>query len=160
MCLLIRRLQKKPFWKVLFTLKRFNMSKQGKMVKTKCRCSLRCFHCYFFSLFSAVVIDCLSAGCTFLAIFFVCSVGEPGEERAQGPGSTAGVWREGSFVGEPRLLGQFSRGVIVEIFYNQTWYLRIPLIKHHLNTSAVDILLLGSSKADGDNITVPNHISA
>lgn len=25
------------------------------------------------------------------AIFFVCSVGEPGEERAQGPGSAAGV---------------------------------------------------------------------
>lgn len=100
------------------------------MLKTKCRWSLKCFCCCF-PLFSAVVTDFLRVWCPFLLPFSVRSVGEPGEERAQGPGPTAGVWREGGSAGEPRLPGQFSRGVTVWIFYSRAWDLRIPLFEHH-----------------------------
>lgn len=95
------------------------------------------------------------------AASFVRSVGEPGEERAQGPGPTAGVWREGGSAGEPRLLGQFSRGVTVEIFYSWTWYLRIPLIEHHpQHNSSWSFSFLQSNKAKADNTNVQKHFSA
>lgn len=44
----------------------------------------------------------------------LCSVGEPGEEWAQGLGSGAGVWWAGSCDGKSGLLNQFSRGMFCD----------------------------------------------
>lgn len=68
------------------------MSEQEKMVENKMSLEFKLLLLllYFVLFFPMTIMDNPSLMRSF-PIFFVCSVGEPGEERTQGLGSTAGV---------------------------------------------------------------------